>query len=129
VSPIGGSIELKPPTKSAHQQDNRGGHVPPEEAEPYNGGKFIETPNLTSQSPYRNTPPTLSCQRSWAIGGPTTLAEAQLRWQAIDQATNYVSSPPREWRRRKSLQIHQFLMKLPLKLYCKYTYRSHYSKT
>jgi len=68
VSHTEGSIELKPPLRSAHQQGNRGGHVPPEEAKPYNGGKFIETSNLTSQSPRRNTPPTLSCQRSWVIG-------------------------------------------------------------
>jgi len=45
--PIGGKVELNPFTRSAHQQGNRGSHVPPEEAEPYNGGKFIETPNPT----------------------------------------------------------------------------------
>jgi len=62
VLPTGGSIELNPPTRSAHQQGTRGGHVPPEEAEPYNGCQFIVTPTLTSQTPHRNTPPTLSCQ-------------------------------------------------------------------
>jgi len=74
VSPTEDNIELKLPSRSAHQQGNRGGHVPPEEAEPYNGWKFIETPNLTSQSPHRNThrktphrKPIHSCQRSWAI--------------------------------------------------------------
>jgi len=81
VSPTGGNIKLKPPTKSAHQQGNRGGHVPPEKAEPYNGRKFIETPNLTSQSPHRNTPPTLSCQRSWVMGrgrGRTRVEETKI---------------------------------------------------
>jgi len=28
------------------------------------GGKLIETPNLTSPTPLRNTPPTLTCQHS-----------------------------------------------------------------
>jgi len=68
ASTTGGNIALATRSRSAHQQGNREGHVPSEEAEPYNGGKFIETPNLTSQSPHRNTPPTFSCQRSWAIG-------------------------------------------------------------
>jgi len=68
VSTTEGNIELKPPSKSAPQQGNQRGHVPPVESEPYNGGEFIETPNLTSQSPHRNTPPTLFCQSSWAIG-------------------------------------------------------------
>jgi len=68
VSPNGGSLELKLYTRPAHQQGNRGGQVLPEEAGPYNGGKFIETPTLTSQSPHRNMPPTLSCHRAWAMG-------------------------------------------------------------
>jgi len=83
VSPTGGSIELKPSIRSAHQQGSQGGggHVPPEEAELYNGGKFIETPNITSQSPHRSTPPILSCQRSWAIGrgrGRTRVEETKI---------------------------------------------------
>jgi len=81
VSPTGGSIELKPSTRSAHQQGNRGGHVPLEEAGPYNGGKLIETPTLTSQSPHRNTPPNLSCHRGRAMGrgrGRTRVEETKI---------------------------------------------------
>jgi len=63
-----GNIALPTSSRSAHQQGSRMGRVPSEKAGSYNGGKFIETPNLKSQSPHRNTPPTLSCQRSWAIG-------------------------------------------------------------
>jgi len=77
----GGNIALAASSRSAHQQGNREGHVPSEEAEPYNGGKCIETPNLTSQSPRRNTPPTLSCQRSWAVGrgrGRTRVEETKI---------------------------------------------------
>jgi len=40
VSTIGGKIELNTLSKSAHQQGNRVGFVPPEEAEPYNGGNL-----------------------------------------------------------------------------------------
>jgi len=83
VSATGGSIiRLKPSTRSAHQQCNRGGgYVPPEEAGPHNVGKFIETPTLSSQSPHRNTPQTLSCQRGWAIGrgrGRTRVEETKI---------------------------------------------------
>jgi len=81
VLPTGGSIELNPSTRSAHQQGNRGGHLPPEETEPYNGGNFIETPTLMSQSPHRNTPPTLSCHRGWAMGkgrGRTRVEETKI---------------------------------------------------
>jgi len=51
VVPTGGSIELKPSTRSAHQQGNWEGHVQPEEAGSNKGGEFIETPTPTSQSP------------------------------------------------------------------------------
>jgi len=61
--PIGGEIGLNPSTRSAHQQGNRMGHAPPEEAESCKGGKFIKTPTLTSQPPQINTPHTLSCHR------------------------------------------------------------------
>jgi len=66
--PIGGEIGLNSSTRSTHQQGNQGGHVPPEEAESGKRGKFIETPTLTSQPPQRNTPPSLSCRRGWAMG-------------------------------------------------------------
>jgi len=108
VSPTGGNIELKPLSRSAHQQGNRGGHVPPEEAEPYNGGKFIETPNLTSQSPHRNTPPTLSCQRSWAIGrgrGRTRVEETKI---------STGSSMPKNNMKPKKIQYWQFWLPVAL---------------
>jgi len=43
--------------------------------------KFIDTPNLTSPTPLRNTPPTLTCQRSWAMGrgrGMTRVEEMKI---------------------------------------------------
>jgi len=59
-------IGSTPSTRSAHYKGNRVGHVPPEEAESCKGGKFIDTPTFTT--PQRNTPPTLSCHRGWAMG-------------------------------------------------------------
>jgi len=56
--PIGGEVKLNPSTRSAHQQGNwGGGHVSPEEAEPYNGRKFIETrPNSHVTTPTKKYP-------------------------------------------------------------------------
>jgi len=81
VSATGGNIALAASSRSAHQQGNREGHVPSEEAGSYYGGKFIETPNLKSQSPHRNTPPTLTCQRSCTMGrgrGVTRVEETKI---------------------------------------------------
>jgi len=44
AEPIKGKFELYAPTRSAHQQGNRGGHVPPEEAGSVKMGEFLETP-------------------------------------------------------------------------------------
>jgi len=44
----GGNIALDSSLRSAHNQGNQGCHVTPEEAGSFKGGKFIETPNLTS---------------------------------------------------------------------------------
>jgi len=77
----GGNIALATSSRSDHQQGNREGYVPSEEAGSYNWGKFIETPNLMSPTPLRNTPPTLACQRSWVIGrgrGRTRMEETKI---------------------------------------------------
>jgi len=53
-------------TRSAHQPSNRVGSVPLEEAGSSKGEKFLASPTLTH--PQRDTPPTLSCHRGWAMG-------------------------------------------------------------
>jgi len=77
----GGNIALAASSRSAHTQGNRVYHATSEEAGAFNGGKFIETPNLTSPTPLRNTPPTLTCQRSWVMGrrrGRTRVEETKI---------------------------------------------------
>jgi len=54
------------PTRSAHTPSNRVGSVPLEEAESCKGENFLASPTLTH--PQRDTPPTLSCHRGWAMG-------------------------------------------------------------
>jgi len=77
----GGNIEYTLSLRSAHNQGNQGCHVTPEEAGSFKGGIFIETPNLTSQLSLRNTPPSLTPQRSWALGrgrGRTRVKETKI---------------------------------------------------
>jgi len=77
----GGNIALNPSLRSAHNQGNQGCHLTPEEAGSFKGGKFIKTPNLTSQNSLRNTPPSLTPQRSWAMGrgrGRTRVEETKI---------------------------------------------------
>jgi len=77
----GGSIAVVASLRSAHQQGNRECHATPKVAGSFKGGKFIETPNLTSPTPLRKSPPTLTCQRSWAMGrgrGRTLVEETKL---------------------------------------------------
>jgi len=66
--PRKGVNEFNAPTRSAHQKGNRGGHILPEEAGSVIMGKFLKTPTPMSQPPHRNTPPTLSYHRGWAMG-------------------------------------------------------------
>jgi len=53
-------------TRSAHILSNRVGSVPLEEAESCKGERFLASPTLTH--PQRDTPPTHSCHRGWAMG-------------------------------------------------------------
>jgi len=77
----GGNIALAASSRSAHHQGNWECHATPEKAGSFKGGKSIETPNLTSPNSLRNTPPTLACQRSWAMGrgwGRTRVEETKI---------------------------------------------------
>jgi len=77
----GGNIEFATSSRSAHNQGNQGCHVTPEEAGSFKGGQFTETPNLTSPNLLRNTPPSLTPQRSWAMGrgwGRTRVEETKI---------------------------------------------------
>jgi len=86
--PIGGEFELNLPTRSAHQQGNRGGgHKPPEEAESDNGGKFIETPTPTPQPP----------QKIPRLLFPVTVVGPWVKGE-----------DSQEWGGQKSLQFHSF---------------------
>jgi len=64
----GGNIALATSSRSAHNQGNQGCHVIPEEAGSYKEGNYLETQVLTSPLSLRNTPPSLTPQRSWAMG-------------------------------------------------------------
>jgi len=59
-------VRSTPSTRSAYYPGNRGGRVPPREADSCKGEEFLETPTLTT--PGRNTPPTFTCHRGWAMG-------------------------------------------------------------
>jgi len=74
---ISGLCLHPPPTILTPYKCNLMGNVPSEKVESCNGGKFIETP--TPNNPQRNTPPTLSCYRGWAMvrgrGQPRVVAK------------------------------------------------------
>jgi len=125
-----GNIALAASSRSAHQQGNREGHFPSEEAGPCNGGKFIETPNLTSQFPHRNTPPILSCQRSRAMGrgrGVMRVEETKISTHAwcCRAVASYRPSYPTVFRPIQSDRLdqqspsHPILMMSPLPSSCK----------
>jgi len=77
----GGNIEFATSSRSAHNQGNQGCHVTPEEAGSFKAGNYLETPILTSTLSLRNTPPSLTPQRSWAMGrgrGRTRVEETKI---------------------------------------------------
>jgi len=76
-----GNIEYLLSLRSVHNQGNQGCHVTPEEAGSFKCGQFIETLNLTSPLSLRNTPPSLTPQRSWTMGrgrGRTRVEETKI---------------------------------------------------
>jgi len=77
----GGNIEFATSSRSAHNQGNQGCHVTPEEAGSFKGGNYLEIPNLTSPNLLRNTAPSLTSRRSWAMGrgrGRTRVEETKI---------------------------------------------------
>jgi len=84
----GGNVALATSSRSAHKQGNQGCHDTPEEAGSFKGGKSIETPNLTSPNPLRNTRPSLTPQRNWAMGrgrGRTRVEETKISTQSSSE--------------------------------------------
>jgi len=78
---MGGIIEFATSSGSAHNQGNQGWHVTPEEARSFKGGNYLETPTFTFTLSLRNTPPSLTPQRSWAMGrgrGRTRVEETKI---------------------------------------------------